>query len=119
MFSSAPSNVPVLSCHMSGNRRKRLEKLEQTLNDLITQEALVNCICLKHMFVGSRETFLMEANKTCPVHGFRRLRSIVLMTPGRNNDQLQALTEAVKEYRGRLAEVEQTEDEKEYGWEER
>jgi hypothetical protein len=103
---------------MSGNRRKRLERLEQKLSDVIRQEALVNCICLERLFVWSREKFLRETNMTCPVHGFRRLRSVRLVTSGPNDDRLPGLREAVEEYRRRLAQVEQAEDEKEYGCEE-
>lgn len=111
---------------MSGNRRKRLERLEQKLSDLIRQEALVNCICLKHLFVGTRERFLSEMNQTYPVHGFRRLGKITLVYIGRKRNDLTrnpddpalGLEKAVQEYERRLAEVEQAEDEKEYGCEE-
>jgi hypothetical protein len=111
---------------MSGNRRKRLERLEQKFSDLIRQEALANCICLERVFVSSTEEFLSEMNKTCPVHGFRRFG---LVTPIRTvdtkkdrtrnpDDPSLGLEQAVDEYCRRLAEVEQAEDEKEYGREE-
>jgi hypothetical protein len=111
---------------MSGNRRKRLERLEQKLSDVIRQEALVNCICLDLVFAWSTEKFLSEINQTCPVHGFRRFESITLVYRGPSKNDLTrspddpalGLEEAVKEYRRRLAQVEQAEDEKEYGCEE-
>jgi hypothetical protein len=101
---------------MSGNRRKRLERLEQKLSDLIRQEELANCICLKLLFAYSREMFLSEMNKICPVHGFRRLKSITLVRT--EPTRWIGLEDAVEEYRRRLAEVEEAEDEKEYGCEE-
>jgi len=51
---------------MSGNRRKRLEKIEQKLADLLRQEELVNCICLDRLFVNSTKQMLREMNTTCP-----------------------------------------------------
>src|ERR1700746_3469705 len=77
-----PARSAALAPTVSGNRRKRLERLEQRLADLLREEALVNCICLKKLFVGSREKFLSEMNKTCPVHGFRRLGVITLVYIG-------------------------------------
>jgi hypothetical protein len=103
---------------MSGNRRKRLEKLEEKLSDLIRQEELANCICLKLLFAYSREMFLSEMNKTCPVHGLRRLRKIVLVRKGPKDESFPGLKEVVNEYRRRLAEVEEAEEEKEHGCEE-
>ena len=110
---------------MSGNRRIRVEKLEQKLADLIRQGALVNCICLERLFVGSseKEKFLSEMNKTCPAHGLRRLGRIMIVctVPTRKDradsvdEQSVGLEELVKEYTRRLAEVEQAEDEQEYG----
>jgi len=111
---------------MSGNRRKRVEKLEHKLADLIRQEALVNCICLERLFVDSREKerFLSEMNKTCPVHGFRRLGVITRVWKGPvkkvfgPDDPELGLEEAIQEYKRRLAQAEQADDEKEYGCEE-
>jgi hypothetical protein len=105
---------------MSGNRRRRLEKLEQKLADLIRQEALVNCICLERVFVRSseKERFLSEMNKTCPVHGFRRLGVITTVWIGPvkkvlSPDEL-GLEEALQEYERRLAQAKEAEDEQEY-----
>jgi hypothetical protein len=108
---------------MSGNCRKRVEKLEQKLADLIRQEALVNCICLERLFVGLREKFESEMNTTCPVHGFRRLGMITIVrivnTAGKDAGKIDegylGLKKLVEEYERRLAEVEQAEDEQEYG----
>lgn len=110
---------------MSGNRRKRVEKLEQKLADLIRQEALVNCICLERLFVDSREKerFLSEMNKTCPVHGFRRLGKITMVQivstggkdAGKIDERYLGLEELVQEYKRRLAQAKEAEDEPEYG----
>jgi len=107
---------------MSGNRRRRLEKLEQKLADLIRQEALVNCICLERLFVGSREKFESEMNKTCPVHGFRRLGIITLVqivhTAGKDAGKIEegylGLKKLVQQYNCRLAQAEEAEEEQEY-----
>jgi hypothetical protein len=105
---------------VSGNRRKRLVSLEQRLADLLREEALVNCICLKRLFVGSKEKFLSEMNKTCPVHGFRRLGVITLVYIGPErkdrdpDDPALGLEEAVQEYECRLAKAKQAEDEQDY-----
>jgi len=96
------------------------------MSDLIREDALVNCICLERTVFSSKERFLSEMNKNCPVHGFRRLGLItfVRIVPTRKDHtekpdvQWLGLEEAVEEYERRLAEVEQAEDEKEYGWEE-
>ncbi len=65
---------------MSGNQRKRLEKLEQKLADLARQEALANCNCLPLTFATSQQRlFEAEMNKTCPVHGLRRLGRIYIV----------------------------------------
>jgi hypothetical protein len=64
---------------MSGNRRRRLEKLEQKLADLARQETLANCNCRERIFVNSTKVFEAEISKTCPVHGFRRLGRIYVV----------------------------------------
>jgi len=105
---------------MSGNRRKRVDKLEQKLADLIRQEALVNCICLKHLLVWTREKLESEMNKTCPVHGFRRLGTLVriVSTAGKDAEKIDegylGLEELVQEYYRRLAQAKEAEDEQEY-----
>ena len=108
---------------MSGNRRKRVEKLEQKLADLIRQEALVNCICLERLFVWTREKCESEMNKTCPVHGFRRLGKITMVQivstggkdAGKIDERYLGLEELVQEYKRRLAQAKEAEDEPEYG----
>ena len=62
---------------MSGSHRKRLQRLEQKLADVLRQEALVNCICLELTFVHSKDWLEAEMSKTCPVHGFRRFGTIM------------------------------------------
>lgn len=108
---------------MSGNTRKRLERLEEKLADLIKHEALVNCICLDHVFVNSRERFVREIRRACPVHGFRRLGLItcVYIVPGNDitpDHPSFGLDEAIAEYERLLAKAERVEDEREYGFEE-
>lgn len=111
---------------MPGNRRKRLEKLEQKLGDLVRKEALANCNCLKRVFVGSTEKLEAEMNKICPAHGFRRLGQITIVSIGTREwrestgqiDESQGLQQLIEEYHRRLDEVEQAEEEQEYGWRE-
>jgi len=108
---------------MSGNQRRRLERLEEKYADLARQEALANCICQTLTFAHSTKIFEAEMNKTCPAHGFRRLGriTIVRIVPTREDradsvdERSVGLRELVKEYTRRLAEVEQAEDEQEYG----
>jgi hypothetical protein len=108
---------------MSGNRRKRLERLEEKYADLARQEALANCICQTHTVAYSTKIFEAEMNKTCPAHGFRRLGQLMIsrIVPTREDradsvdERTVGLDELVKEYMRRLAEFEQAEDEQEYG----
>jgi hypothetical protein len=108
---------------MSGNRRKRLERLEEKYADLARQEELANCICQTRIVAYSTKIFEAEMNKTCPAHGFRRLGRIMIacIVPTRKDradsvdERSVGLDELVKEYQRRLAEVEQAEDEQEYG----
>ena len=51
---------------MSGNQRKRLERLEEKDADLARQEALANCICQKLTVVYSTKIFEAEMNKDLP-----------------------------------------------------
>jgi len=107
---------------MSGNRRKRLERLEEKYADLVGQEALANCNCRTLTFVNSTKIFEAEMNKTCPAHGVRRLGQITIVrtVPTRKDradsvdERSVGLEELVGEYERRLAEVEQAEDEQEY-----
>ena len=107
---------------MSGNRRRRLEKLEQKLADLVGQEALANCNCQERIYVNSTKVLEAEMSKTCPAHAFRRLGQISVVrivdtSPGRTrkiDEKSIGLDELVQEYERRLAEVEQAEDEQEY-----
>ena len=108
---------------MSGNQRKRLERLEEKYADLARQESLANCICQAHTVAYSTTTFEAEMNESCPAHGFRRLGQIMIVhiVPTRKDradsvdERSLGLEELVEEYERRLAEVEQAEDEQEYG----
>ena len=111
---------------MSGNQRKRLERLEERYADLARQEALANCICQKLTFTHSAKLFEAEMNKTGPAHGFRRLGQITIVQivstrkdrADSIDEQSVGLEQLVEEYERRLAEVEQAEDEQEYDWQE-
>jgi hypothetical protein len=110
---------------MAGNRRNRLEGLERKLADLVRQEELANCNCQTLTFARSIETFEAEMNKNCPAHGFRRLGRIITVsvvqtqrTEGKDAkhcEEERALVEVVDRYERRLAQVEQAEEEQEYG----
>jgi hypothetical protein len=62
-------------------------------------------------------------NKTCPAHGFRRLGQVIIayILPTRKDradrvdERSVGLEELVEEYQRHLAEVEQAEDQLEYG----
>lgn len=109
---------------MSGNRQKRLEKIEQKLANVLRQDALVNCTCLERLFVNSTEKLRSEMRKTCPVHGFRRLGVVTLVSIGpkrkdsNHDDPLVGAEEVVEEYKRGLAQAEQAEDEQDYEWQE-
>lgn len=105
---------------MSGNRRKRLETLERKLADLLMQEALANCICRSDTCARPPMAFEAEMNKTCPVHGFRRLGRIwvteIVQTgkdkPSQDEEEKNRAEKAeierlLKEYYLRLAQAEQ------------
>jgi hypothetical protein len=67
---------------MSGNMRglqKRLARVEQTLANIAKREKMANCICRDCTLVlpHEPEKFEAEMNRTCPVHGFRRLGQIM------------------------------------------
>ena len=61
---------------MSGTQRKRLERLEQKLAEIAIRKSAANCNCRNFTIAASAEHFEAETNKTCPVHGFRRLGKI-------------------------------------------
>jgi hypothetical protein len=106
---------------MSGNRRKRLERLEQKLGDLVRREELANCNCQTLTFAWSTKTFEAEMNTPCPTHGFRRLGQIMVVSvvpmAGENvgtvDEESLGLDQLVEEYEGRLTQVEEAENEEE------
>ena len=59
---------------------RRVAKLEQQRADRKRGEQLANCICCESTMTHEAEKFEAEMNRTCPVHGFRRLGIIVTMT---------------------------------------
>lgn len=93
---------------MSGNFRKRLEKLERQTAEIGLPDADAKCTCRMSTIACSPEHFKAEMNQICPVHGFRRLGKInVLETQivgkdGRVNVSV-GIRELVQEYERRLA----------------
>jgi hypothetical protein len=55
---------------------RRLAKVEQRLTDRARRKKLANCICREGTQAAEAEEFEVEMNRTCPVHGFRRLGKI-------------------------------------------
>ena len=107
---------------MSGNRRKRLEKLEQKLSDLLRQKELENCTCQTLTVAYSSQSFEAEMNTPCPAHGFRRLGQVMVIhvepmggEPAGTVDDKESieLERLVEEYERRLAQVEEAENEEE------
>ena len=112
---------------MSRNRRKRLETLEQKMADLMRPEALANCTCREYTCALLPKVFEAEMNRTCPVHGFRRLGRIFVTEivhtgkdkitwdeEEKNCADKAELDRLLKEYNIRLAQAEQAEEEEEY-----
>jgi len=109
---------------MSGIRsslRKRLAKLEQEQADRAKVEELADCNCpevksVMPFLAVSPEAFEAEMNKTCPVHGFRRLgpiHSIVFVEPngtygGVKTQESAKLLQLIDEYKLRLAQHSQS-----------
>lgn len=59
--------------------RKRLANVEQGLATIAKQEGVSNCICSPATLAlpDQPEEFEAEMNRKCPVHGFRRLGTIM------------------------------------------
>ncbi len=58
--------------------RRRLARVERTLANIAKREEMADCICQEMTVVmpDQPEKFEAEMNRTCPVHGFRRLEAI-------------------------------------------
>ena len=63
--------------------RKRLAKVERRLAEITTRKHLANCTCSKDALIvampGQAKQFETEMNRTCPVHGLRRLDKIMCL----------------------------------------
>jgi hypothetical protein len=98
---------------MPGNPRKRLEKLEQQLAEIKRRESPAKCNCKSFTLAASSEAassdyFEAEMNKTCPVHGFRRLGKILVyevrtVPNGGVTERSRGVPKLVQEYERRLA----------------
>jgi hypothetical protein len=97
--------------------RRRLAKLEQECADRVRREELVDCNCpeiksvVSFLAFGSKQ-FEAEMNKTCPVHGFRRLGSIVALNfvepNGTETEDSAKLSQLIDTYQIRLAQHSQS-----------
>lgn len=93
---------------MSGNHRRRLERLEQKLAEIATRKSAAKCNCRDFTLAAGAKYFEAEMNQTCPVHGFRRLGKINVLNvqivdKGNVEERSQGVRELVQEYKRRLA----------------
>jgi hypothetical protein len=102
---------------MSGksfNLSRRLAAVEQRLAETAKRKSLDNCNCIiRPLFpVKDEKEFEAQTNVACPVHGFRRLERLVVVTivrTSRSNREESRLEESrleqvVDQYQRRLAE---------------
>jgi hypothetical protein len=108
---------------MSGNLpglRKRLARVEKVLAQTAKQKELASCICQDLTFAlpHEAEQFEAEVNRTCPVHGFRRLGQILPVTfvkPDKTyTEESIKLLQLVEAYELRLSQLSQSGLELEY-----
>ncbi len=59
--------------------RKRLAKIERDLAQMETRKELAHCLCRKVTQALDPEEFEAEMNRTCPVHGVRRLGQLLII----------------------------------------
>jgi hypothetical protein len=97
---------------MSGksfNLIRRLATVEQRLAETARHESLADCTSVISPFfaVKDEKEFEAQANVACPVHGFRRLERLVVVTivrTSRPNREESRLEQVVDEYQRCLAE---------------
>jgi len=94
---------------MSGklsNLSRRVAEVEQQVDDRAGREELTNCICREWTFTHDADAF-EEMNRTCPVHGFRRLGRILpvsFVRPDRTlTEESTKLLQLVETYKLRLS----------------
>lgn len=90
---------------------RRLARVEQQLTERKRRAELGNCNCpeitiaLPHL----AEEFKAEMNRTCPVHGFRRLGKLLVVSfvePGMTvTEESAKLDQLVETYRFRLSQL--------------
>ena len=88
---------------------RRLAKVEQQLADVARREELANCICREMTITFEAEEFEAEMNRTCLVHGFRRLGRILAVrfvnTDGTLTEESAKLHQLVETYELRLSQL--------------
>ena len=104
-----------------GSLEKRLAKVEQELAQVEADERFKNCTCGKGFVIlsaGGAERLRAEMDRLCPVHGFRELHimRIVSVRPAKDSSPAEIIEEprideALSEYRRRLAESRQQREE--------
>jgi hypothetical protein len=97
---------------------RRLAKLEQQRADRAMREELANCICGTKMafrVFSNASEFEEEMNRTCPVHGVRRLGPIITMgaanPDGTPSEELLKLMRLMETYNLRLSQLSHSSDE--------
>jgi len=96
---------------------KRLARVERVVADAARRERLTGCICKRHPFdrtlIISPEEFEAEMNRTCPVHGFRRMGELIIIefvSPDATCDEgVIKRVHLVEEYKLRLSQLPQSE----------
>jgi hypothetical protein len=91
------------------NLSRRLAAVEQRLAETARRESLDDCNCVITPFfaVKDEKEFEAQTNVACPVHGFRRLERLVVVTilsTRRDTEKSDRLEQVVDEYQRRLAE---------------
>jgi hypothetical protein len=103
---------------VGGSLERRLAKVERELTQIESEQRLLDCICNKPVILsGARSVahFRAEMNRTCPSHGFRRLNimRLVLVRPADDGPKIveePAVEEVLNEYKRRLAEAKQRDE---------
>ncbi len=99
---------------------KRLAEVEQQVAERTKREELANCICRTSKpgtFAHNAEKFEAEMNRTCPVHGLRRLGDVIAVTfvnpDGTLSEESIKLSQLIDTYNLRLSQHSQSNDERE------
>jgi hypothetical protein len=90
---------------------KRVYRIERQIENAGREMRAQDCICFQSVVAvwGKLAEFEAEMNKTCPVHGFRRLKHpIVIVDDGPNDPDLPRINELIDRYERRYEEYERT-----------